>query len=242
MNKISTWIKLYILTNWNRPIFLSFITHFSKAPQCLHPHVNTLFTAVHSCITLTGIWLLLFLQIITTLGIQRGYISIITASGEYYHGDCTRFTGKILRSVPSPGVFTSTKVKPGDPGKSIYDHSNVLAKMGFVLLRSYKDKVHLYRSARTWWELIHWNQRGGFQWRALWHERAKLCSGPFPLRCSTVPLWESHCPWGQHGVLPFPLPATLCCGPPRCIAGSLVTLLRCLWTFLYFWTEAGCWY
>lgn len=57
---------------------------------------------------------------------QRGYISIITANGEYYHGDSMRLTEKILRNVSSPKVFTSTKVKHSDPGKSIYDHSFVL--------------------------------------------------------------------------------------------------------------------
>lgn len=105
MNKISTWIKLHILTNWNRVIFLSFITHFSKALQCPYPHVNILFTAVHSCITLTAIKLLLFLQIITILGIQRGCVSIITVSGEYYHGASTGLTGRILRNVLSSEEF-----------------------------------------------------------------------------------------------------------------------------------------
>jgi len=140
------------------------------------------------------------LQIRTTLDVQRGYISIITASGEYYHGDSTRLTGKILRTVPSPEVFTSATVKHSDSDKSIYEHSNVLAKMGCVLLHSYEVSWDLMGTHPLKSEGVASEELGDRRGQTL----LRSCSLAMQHNASTsVPL-----PMGQAGVLPCPLPPT----------------------------------
>lgn len=115
-------------------------------------------------------------------------------------------TGKILRNVPNPRIFTSTKVRHSDSGKSIYDRNNVLAKVGFIFLRSYKSKVHCYWSARTWWELIHQNQSRGFQ---LWD----FAQDPFPWDAARY-LYESPPPHGPRYRAALPTASNMLGGMP----------------------------
>ena len=61
------------------------------------------------------------------------------------------------------------------------------------------------RSAGTWWELILWNQRG-LPVKSLVTGEGKLCSGPVPLRCSTMPPRASHCPWDKPECCPAHCP------------------------------------